>query len=456
MSTASDDPAASTLTAAPGGDNPYPNAWRVMTLLFIINLLNYIDRSIPAVVLEDIRREFTLNDFWLGSLGTAFTLVYAMCGLPLGRLADTWIRKYVLAGGLTVWSGFTALSGWAPNFATFFVMRLGVGVGEAAGAPAAVSMIGDMFPAEKRGRAMGLYMLGLPLGILICFIVFAWIAHETQSWRVPFLVAAVPGFILAVAVLFVREPMRGAQETYVTATTPVDKPFKKVLAVKTIWWLSLAGATLNIASYGTNTFFNSMLQRYYLVDASTAGMMSAAILGLTGLIALTAGGFIADWMHTRSRNGRLKLGSASLLLAALLIYFALNQKPGDDMSAFLVLFFLGWMLMFMFYIAVFTAVQDVVEPRLRASAMSIFFAAQYLLGAAFGTLILGALSDHFALQAMADAGLTEMTEALRGIGLHHAMYLVPAMLLGTGIFLAIATGTYLDDVAKVGEHAMND
>lgn len=130
----------------------YPGAWGVLILLFLINLLNFIDRTLPAVLLEDIRKAYELNDTWLGILGTAFTLVYALCGLPLGRLADTWYRKYVLVGGVTVWSGFTALSGMTSNFASFFMVRLGVGVGEASCAPAAISMLGDIFPRQTWSR----------------------------------------------------------------------------------------------------------------------------------------------------------------------------------------------------------------------------------------------------------------------------------------------------------------
>jgi MFS family permease len=107
----------------------------------------------------------------------------------------------------------------------------------------------------------------------------------------------------------------------------------------------------------------------------------------------------------------------------------------------------------MYYVSVYTAVQDVVEPRLRATAMSIYFAAQYLLGAAFGTLIIGGLSDYFAKQAMAVQGVATMTEAIRGIGLHSAMFAVPAMLLVTGIMMLLAARTYLVDVEKVKHSA---
>jgi MFS family permease len=440
-------------TAAAPTNTAYKGAWGVLILLFLINLFNFIDRTILAVVLEPIRKEYNLTDFDLGMLGTAFTLIYAVMGLPLGRLADTWYRKYVLAGGVTVWSAFTAFSGMVQSYSAFFMVRLGVGVGEASCAPAAISMIGDMFPPEKRGRAMGIFMLGLPLGILLCFIVIAKIYQATGDWRIPFIVAAMPGFLIAIIVLFVREPVRGSQETYATTTEKVDKPFKKVLAIKTIWWISLSGVTVNMAAYGNNTFFKAMLERYYLLDPLAAGKIAAVVLGLSGLLAMTLGALVADWAHKRGINGRLKLGAYSLLVAGPLVLLALLQAPGSDMGRFTLLYASGWVLFYMYYVSVYTAVQDVVEPRLRASAMSIYFAAQYLLGAAFGSLIVGGLSDMFAKQAMMEANATVMTEVFRGIGLHAAILSVPVMLFVTAITMWIASKTYLVDVEKVKHSA---
>ena len=145
------------------------NASRVLFLLFAVNLLNFFDRTIPAVVFEPIRLEFGLTDLQLGFLSAAFTLVYAFAGIPLGRLSDTRARPKILAAGLTVWSALTAATGAAWNYTSLLLVRIGVGVGEASCAPAATSLIGDLYPAEKRARAMGIFMLGLPLGLVLAF-----------------------------------------------------------------------------------------------------------------------------------------------------------------------------------------------------------------------------------------------------------------------------------------------
>ena len=137
-------------------------AYYALAVLFVINALNFFDRQIIGAVGEPIREEFGLSDSALGAFNTAFTLLYAFVGLPLGKLADKYNRKKILAFGVFVWSLMTAASGFARNFWQIFAMRLGVGVGEATCAPAASSLIGDYFPSEKRGKAMSVFMLGLP------------------------------------------------------------------------------------------------------------------------------------------------------------------------------------------------------------------------------------------------------------------------------------------------------
>src|SRR5689334_4778000 len=138
-------------------------AYYALAVLFVINALNFFDRQIIGAVGEPIRKEFGLGDSELGALNVAFTLVYAIVGLPLGKLADLFRRKYILAVGVFVWSFFTAASGWAQNFLQIFALRLGVGIGEASCAPAANSLIGDYFPASMRTKATSIFMLGLPV-----------------------------------------------------------------------------------------------------------------------------------------------------------------------------------------------------------------------------------------------------------------------------------------------------
>src|SRR5277367_1401972 len=178
-------------------------------VLFVINLLNFFDRQLPGALAEPIRKEFHLSDTALGLLGTIATLMYALVGLPLGRLADKWYRTRLIAAGTAVWSVLTAISGLAQNYLQLFISRLGVGLGEATCAPAGQSLIGDLFPPHQRARAMGVFMLGLPAGLCLAYF-SAGAIGAAFGWRAVFLFACIPGLLLALLVLRIPEPVRGA------------------------------------------------------------------------------------------------------------------------------------------------------------------------------------------------------------------------------------------------------
>lgn len=426
------------------------NAWRILFLLFLANLFNFFDRTIPAIIIEPIRLEWSLSDLQLGLIGTAFTIVYALAGIPLGRMADTGARRKIMGWGLAAWSGLTALNGMAWNFWSFLLIRMGVGIGEASYAPAANSLIGDLFPAHKRSRAMGLFMLGLPLGLLLAFFTIGAMVQAFGSWRAPFLIAAVPGLILALFLFFIREPARGAAEVTRVSSAPVEKPLRTVLAIRTFWWLVLAGLAFNFAAYACNSFMVPMLQRYFGLGLQDAAMATGVIVGLTGLVGLTVGGWIADKVHQRWANGRLLFAAVSMLVACVCTGWALSAGRIDT-AVFVGVFSLGWLFSYNFYTCVYTAIQDVIEPRLRATAMALFFAGLYLLGGGLGPLAVGWLSDHYAQAAMHAAGASEMSEAFKAAGLHDAMVLIPVALFLTLLALLQAARCFQRDALRMRE-----
>ncbi|MBU0809706.1 MAG: MFS transporter [Gammaproteobacteria bacterium] len=424
------------------------NAWRILCLLFLANLFNFFDRTIPAIIIEPIRMEWDLSDLQLGLIGTAFTIVYAIAGVPLGRMADTGARRKIMGWGLAAWSGLTALNGLAWNFWSFLLIRMGVGIGEASYAPAANSLIGDLFPAHKRARAMGIFMLGLPLGLLLAFFTIGAMVAAFDSWRAPFFIAAVPGLILALFMFFIKEPTRGAAEQVKSLTTPVDKPVRKVLAIRTFWWLVVAGLTFNFATYACNSFMVPMLQRYFLLPLEQAAMATGVIVGLTGLLGLTLGGWLADKIHQRWQTGRLLFAALSMLIAAVATGCALFAGR-VEVAVFVALFSIGWLFSYNFYTCVYTAIQDVIEPRLRATAMALFFAGLYLLGGGLGPVAVGVLSDHYSQAAMLAAGASEMNESFKAVGLHNAMFLIPVALFMTMLALVQASRCFVSDAAQM-------
>jgi predicted MFS family arabinose efflux permease len=185
------------------------------------------------------------------------------------------------------------------NFASFLATRIGVGIGEASYAPAANSLIGDLFPANKRSRAMGVFMLGLPLGLLAFFTVGAMV-NAFGSWKAPFVIAMLPGLAIAISFFMIDEPERGAAEIVQTNQAPIANPIRKVLAIPTMWWIILAGIAANFAAYAVNSFMVPLMQRFFGLPLERAAIATGVIVGVTGLIGLVAGGWIADRAHERS------------------------------------------------------------------------------------------------------------------------------------------------------------
>ncbi|NMO14606.1 MFS transporter [Pyxidicoccus fallax] len=431
-------------------DGQTVNAGRVLLLLFLANLLNFFDRTIPAVVIEPLRKEYALSDLQLGLVSAAFTLIYAVAGIPLGKLADTGSRRKVLGWGLLVWSGFTGLNALAWNYWSFFLLRLGVGVGEASYAPAASSLISDLYPANRRARATGIYMLGLPVGLMLAFFTVGGMVTAFGSWRAPFLIAAVPGMVLALFMFFIREPERGASEEARISQQPVAQPIRTLLRIRTLTWLTLSGVTLNFATYAGNGFLVPLLQRYFELPLVQAAVVTGFITGVTGLVGLTLGGWVADRAHARSERGRLTFGTLSLLVGAVGTGLALLSGKAS-VPLFAVCFGLGWLGLYNYYTSVYPAIQDVVEPRLRAQAMALFFAGMYVLGGALGPAVVGGLSDVFTVSAMREAGAVEVTEAFKATGLHSAMFLIPVMLLLTAVFMHLASRSFVADARRMRE-----
>ncbi len=302
-----------------------PGAVYALVVLFAINLMNFFDRQIIGGVGEGIRREWGLSDTALGLLGTVFTLLYAVVGLPLGRLSDKNERRKLLAGGVFLWSLLTAVSGVARSFAQLIVARLGVGVGEATCSPASTSMIGDYFPTTQRARAISIWMLGLPLGLGLANGAGGWIL-QNWGWRNAFYIAAVPGLFCAVAALAMREPKRGMVETHaVGARRRAGNPYRLVLSIPTMLWVIASGALHNFNMYALGAFVAPFLVRFHHMSFFAAGWVAAFVYGFSGIFGLTVGGALADRLYAKRVDGRLIVGTVAIVICAPLMY--LGSRP---------------------------------------------------------------------------------------------------------------------------------
>lgn len=181
--------------------------WYALGLLALINLLNYIDRNVIYALFEPIKRDLALTDSQLGWLGSAYILVFSVAALPFGVLSDLRSRRAVIAGGVTLWSAFTFLSGLVNNYWQLFTCRAAVGVGEAAYGPAAASLVADYFPGARRAIAMGILASGVALGGVLGLLLGGYL-EELYGWRVAFMTVGVPGFLCAVLVARLHDPTR--------------------------------------------------------------------------------------------------------------------------------------------------------------------------------------------------------------------------------------------------------
>ncbi len=429
-------------------------AWYALIVLFAINTMNFFDRQILGAVGEPIRREFGLSDSSLGLLGTAFTLLYAFVGIPLGRLADRVGRKSILSAGVFVWSLLTVGSGLAQSFWQIFALRLGVGVGEASCAPAATSLIGDLFPASWRAKALAIFMLGLPVGVALSFAVSGTIAKE-YGWRAAFFVAGIPGLLCAIAVLFIREPKRGAAEVHnIGEQKREGSPYLLILRSPTMRWIILSGALHNFNMYAIGAFITPFLMRYHGLDIQQANFVSMIVYGVMGAPGLLLGGFIGDAVMKKRTNGRMLVGAFAILLSVPTIYFALGVPKGST-TTFLILMGAACALMYFYYSTVYSTIQDIIEPSLRGTAMAVYFFAMYVLGASLGPYGTGLLSDFFTKRSAAAAGVVELSqtalEPFRADGLHTAMYIIPVLGVVLTIVLFAASRTVTKEIERMQE-----
>ena len=426
--------------------------WFALIVLFAINTMNFFDRQILGAVGEPIRKEFELDDASLGLLGTAFTLLYAFVGIPLGRLADRIGRKGILSAGVFVWSLLTVGSGLAQSYWQIFALRLGVGVGEASCAPAATSLIGDLFPPNWRAKALAIFMLGLPVGVALSFAVSGTVAKQ-YGWRAAFFVAGIPGILCAIAVLFVREPKRGASETHdIGSQVREGSPYLNVLRSPTMRWIILSGAVHNFNMYAIGAFITPFLMRYHGLDIQQANLVSMLVYGVMGAPGLLIGGFIGDAVMKKRKDGRMLLGTIAIFLSVPTVYFALGTPRGST-TIFLVLMGAACALMYFYYSTVYSTIQDVTEPASRGTAMAVYFFAMYVLGASLGPYGTGLLSDFFTRRAALLAGVTDTANAalepFRAEGLHSAMYIIPILGVILTVVLFAGSRTVSKDIERL-------
>src|SRR5688572_27020113 len=482
-------PAAGSAGHAPVRVGAY--AWYALIVLVIVYALNFIDRQILSILAEDIKRDLGLEDAQIGFLyGTAFAVFYALFGIPLGRLADSWYRGRVMAIGLALWSSMTALSGFASSFAMLAVARIGVGVGEAAASPAAYSMISDWFPKERRATALSMYSSGLYIGGALSlpiggFVVARWNSAYPDpafaplglaGWQAAFLAVGLPGLLLALWVLTLREPQRGASDglpqpivrpnawrdfgrelaailppltllsvaripgalrinllalaiimlvgyglyrltgdapqwaayglgvyaifSWVQSLRHRDLPvFRLIWGSPIVIMLAIAFGSISFVTYGTTFwvpfyveehFYGSGMAPARFIAGMTAKSEVGLIIGWSAAISAAAGvilgGYLSDLWRQRDPRGRIFIIILSVLLPIPVVAFLLTT---DNLAAFYWLNPLAHMLASAWVGAAVATLQDLVLPRMRATAGATYVLGTTMVGLALGPYFAG-------------------------------------------------------------------
>ena len=372
-------------------------------MLATIYVFNYIDRLVVSILIEPIKQEFGISDIQIGLLsGVAFAIFYTIFGFPFGRLADRIGRKPVIALACIAWSAMTMLCGFATSFAMLLLFRIGVAVGEAGGTAPSVAMVSELYPPQKRSRALSVFLMGPSLGAVLGLGLGGWIA-ETYGWRTAFIVIGAPGVLLGLIFLFTVRSPRIVVPQPGTGSTPDEhwrSTLRSLLATPAFLLVVAAGTLAAVMGYAVGTWNPSFLIRSHGLTVQQAGLL----VGLGGGICSTIGtlmcGSLTDRMVARDPGWQLIIPMVGCLISVPLglafylwptgIAFNIGALPVPE--AFL--FYLGFSFTAIWWaVPCFGAISHLFPARRLAQATSIFVMAMTLLGVGLGPIVVGTLSE---------------------------------------------------------------
>lgn len=365
---------------------------RVLVILLLAYIFNFIDRNIIGVLAVPIRTEFGLSDTALGDLGVVFGIFYATIAIPIAWLADRRSRVNIIAISVGLWSLFTAACGMVQNYTQLVVARMGVAVGEAGGIAPSYALIADYYPKAKRARALAFFSLGIPIGSALGVFFGGWLA-ASLSWQTAFIIIGVAGLPAAILIkLLVPEPARGRFDPGPPAAAPPLAEVARTLArIPSFWLLSFGAASGSVLGYGLIFWLPSFFTRSFGLSLAEVGWYYGSIVLVGGAAGTWLGGWIGDRVGP-ARPAAYALIPAICFAAAAPI-FALGVVAPNLWLAWL-LFALGQMLALAWLGPVIAAVQHIVAPAMRATTSAAFLFINNLIGIAFGIKFLGWMSTR--------------------------------------------------------------
>jgi MFS family permease len=371
----------------------------LLGVLLLITAHNFVERTTLGLLLQDIKTDLALSDTQLGFLtGIAFAVFYSLMGIPIARWADRGNRIAIVTLTTALWSAAVALCGLARNFTQLLLIRVGVAVGEAGCLPPAHSLIADHFARAERPRAVAIYMLGAPFGMLLGYLSAGWL-NELYGWRVTFMLLGVPGLALAaLAGLTLKEPRRtiSVQIAMPDGLTAHPASFKR--ACVALWanatfrnvWLGLSVQSL--FGYGIMQWMPAFFIRSFGLTTAQVGTWFAIIYGLGGLLGTYLGGMLAARYAAHNERLQLRFIALAFVVFAILSACVYVSSNAHVAFTFLALAMIGGCTM---NGPLFATIQTVVPDRMRATAIAIVYLFSNLIGMGLGPLAVGALSDAF-------------------------------------------------------------
>ena len=363
-----------------------------LIILTALNLLNYVDRNVLFAVQPLVQDEFHLTNAQIGYLTSAFLGFYMIAAPFVGPLADRYSRKLIIVLGALFWSGLTLLTAVTHTYTELLVRHTLVGVGEATFVTIAPTFVADLFAEKMRGRILGVFYLAIPVGSAAGYLLGGYLAPH-HGWRFPFYVAAAPGFVLALAVLFLKEPERGQFDSL--KETPERGTILGLARNPAFLTSTLGMAAMTFSLGGIQVWMPKFLfsERGYTLEA--ANLAFGIIIVVDGIVAALAGGWLGDYLLPRMKSSYYLVSGASMLLGVPVMIVALFAKgaimiPAIGVAAFFLLLNTA---------PLNAAVINSVGAHIRATALAVNIFIIHILGDVPSPTMMGWVADKRSLQA---------------------------------------------------------
>lgn len=393
--------------------NKESQGWIVVLILMLAYVFSFVDRYIITFLVEPMKEDMNLSDTGVGLLmGLSFALFYSFLGIPLGRMADIYSRKKIIAVGVALWSVMTAVCGITKNYTQLFLARMGVGVGEATLSPAAYSIISDYFPKEKLATAISVYSLGIYIGSGIAFggggyalgIVSDMeninlpIFGEIYAWQILFIIVGLPGLLVSLLVMFIKEPER--QGTNAKEAIPMSEVWAYLRENGRTFFLLCGGfAFYYMTVYAISSWLPAFLMRVHQMESSFVGLVMGIGFVICPAIGVIVSGRVADsWTKQGVPNAKIKWSfwATVMFIPAVAIY----PLMPDSTSVLYAMIPMGLLISSTVGVAA-AAIQELMPNRMRGVASSLLILSQNLVGMSLGPICVGLFTDYVFQDEMA-------------------------------------------------------